>query len=84
MLDYQMQIAGRALRAQQIDSEVRHFEDWLKEERKSDSKYKVDRMVPVQEKLIDLLLYATTRRHTGVSPAEFRDVVEGRRRQVVA
>ena len=78
---YQMQIAGRTLRATTIDRDIRHYTAWIAQERKLLDDRQLDRLIPVQDKLLYILRYATTRRYTGLSPAEFRDVVEGRRRQ---
>ncbi len=78
---YQMQVAGRALRVTTIDKDIRHYTAWIAQERKLLDDRQLDRLIPVQDKLLYILRYATTRRYTGLSPAEFRDVVEGRRRQ---
>jgi hypothetical protein len=82
-LIYQMQVAGRKLRAQGIDSDIRQLRAWIDQEKDLLDKHQLDRLIPVQERLIYALEYATERKHTGVSPAEFRDVVEGRRRQPI-
>lgn len=75
---YRMMTAGREFVAESLDREVRFYTNWIEQESKLLDK-EIGRLVPIQLELIVLLSKATTRGRGGVSPAEFRDQVEGGR-----
>ncbi len=82
-MDYQMMVAGRALRARIIDEGIRNCRKALAENFKAKN-HELLPVLTIQMQLIETLVYATTRgKRNKLAPAEFKDVVEGRRRQVL-